>query len=303
MSGIGRHVEQVRSFNRAVTRRIGALDEQFLGRGRALGASRLLFEIGRDGASVAELRARLGLDSGYASRLLRGLEREGLVETVADPEDGRARRAVATAAGRRELRALDRLSDSAAESLLAPLSEGQRARLAGAMSQVELLLAASATVIERVDPAGAEARWCVEQYFAELGERITGGFDPGETAPAEAAELVPPRGAFLVARLDGEAVGCGAVKTWEPAATSSGGVADIKRMWVAPRMRGAGLGRRLLAALEGEAVALGLETARLETNAALGEAIAMYRGRGYREIEPYSGDPYASIGFERLLGG
>lgn len=294
-------VDQVRRFNRAVTRRIGVLDEQFLGRGRALGASRLLYEIGDDGARVSELRVRLGLDSGYVSRLLRELEREGLVETVADPEDGRARRAVATAAGRRELRKLDRMSDEAAVALLEGLSEGQRERLAGAMSEVALLLAASATVIERVDPESDEARWCVDQYFTELSERFADGFDPGETAPADADELVPPRGAFLVARLDGEPVGCGAVKTWEPPSTSGGGVADIKRMWVSPRMRGAGLGRRMLEALEGEARALGLGRARLETNGALAEAIAMYRGRGYQEIEPYSGDPYAELGFERIL--
>ena len=67
-------IRQVRSFNRLVTERIGALEEGYLARGRPLGASRLLWEIGDEGADVRELRARLGLDSGYASRLLRLLE-------------------------------------------------------------------------------------------------------------------------------------------------------------------------------------------------------------------------------------
>lgn len=162
-------------------------------------------------------------------------------------------------------------------------------------------MSAAAIIIERVDPSGDEARWCVEQYFAELSERFADGFDSDATAPADDDELVAPHGAFLVARLAGEAVGCGAVKTWTPASADVGGVADIKRMWVSPRVRGEGLGKRLLEALEREAIALGLGTARLETNRSLAEALAMYRGRGYREIEPYSGDPYADFAFEREL--
>ena len=72
-------VASVRRFNRTVTERVGALDESYLGRGRALGETRLLWEIGADGADVRDLRRRLGLDAGYASRLLRSLESEGLV--------------------------------------------------------------------------------------------------------------------------------------------------------------------------------------------------------------------------------
>ena len=67
-------VALVRRFNRTVTERIGALEESFLGRDRPLGASRLLWEVGEDGADLHELRDQLGLDSGYASRLVRRLE-------------------------------------------------------------------------------------------------------------------------------------------------------------------------------------------------------------------------------------
>jgi len=69
-------VARVRSFNRTVTQRIGALEAEFLGRDRSLGASRVLFEVGPEGVEVRRLRARLDLDAGYASRLLRGLEAE-----------------------------------------------------------------------------------------------------------------------------------------------------------------------------------------------------------------------------------
>ena len=84
-------IRQVRSFNRVVTRRIGALGDDYLGRGRPLAESRVLFEIGREGADVRDLRARLSLDSGYLSRLLRSLEAQALVTSQRAPDDGRAR--------------------------------------------------------------------------------------------------------------------------------------------------------------------------------------------------------------------
>ncbi|MEZ5297313.1 MAG: hypothetical protein R2697_13835 [Ilumatobacteraceae bacterium] len=69
-------VATLRRFNRSFTQRIGVLDESILGAGRPLGQARLLYEIGLGHTSVLELRQRLGLDSGYLSRMLRELERE-----------------------------------------------------------------------------------------------------------------------------------------------------------------------------------------------------------------------------------
>ncbi|MDH3738446.1 MAG: MarR family transcriptional regulator, partial [Alphaproteobacteria bacterium] len=94
-------LHQVRSFNRTVSKRIGALNESFLDRGRPLGEARLLFEIGRNGAEVRDLRAKLELDSGYVSRLLRSLERQGLVSGQAAASDGRVRRVKLTRKGLR----------------------------------------------------------------------------------------------------------------------------------------------------------------------------------------------------------
>src|SRR5256885_5777222 len=96
-------IAQIRRFNRTVTQQIGALEERFLGRDRSLGASRLLFEIGPNGTEVRQLRARLNLDSGYTSRLLRGLEAEGLVRTARSSSDARVRCVKLTTAGRKEL--------------------------------------------------------------------------------------------------------------------------------------------------------------------------------------------------------
>src|SRR5690348_2475058 len=104
-------IERVRSFNRTVTERVGALDEHYLGFTRGLGAARVLWETGADGIEVRELRRRLGLDSGYTSRLLRALEGQGLLSVHATPEDRRVRRARLTAAGQAERDRLDRRSD------------------------------------------------------------------------------------------------------------------------------------------------------------------------------------------------
>src|SRR5438309_10701265 len=112
-------VATVRHFNRVVTERVGALQDRFLGFQGPLGEARLLWEIGLDGCEVRLLRARLGLDSGYVSRLLRSLEASGLVKVQTGPNDRRTRIARLTQAGRRERAILDERSDELAQSLLA----------------------------------------------------------------------------------------------------------------------------------------------------------------------------------------
>ncbi|HEU5419825.1 MAG TPA: MarR family winged helix-turn-helix transcriptional regulator [Streptosporangiaceae bacterium] len=288
-------VDQVRRFNRIVTERSGALEDAFLSRGRPLGQARLLWEIGPDGSDVRALRARLGLDSGYVSRMLRALESAGLVTTARGGTDGRVRAVRLTPAGRAERAVLDQRSDEAAQAILSPLAGPQRARLTAAMAEVERLLTASAVRVEVTDPRDPGARYCVRSYFRELAARFEGGFDPESSIPASDAQLTPPAGLLLVATLHGEPVGCGALKFRD------GGPADIKRMWVAGTVRGLGLGRRLLAELEAQAAARQVTVVRLETNSTLTEAISLYRSAGYREVEPFSDDPYARHWFEKAL--
>jgi DNA-binding MarR family transcriptional regulator/GNAT superfamily N-acetyltransferase len=286
-------IRRLRSFNRTVSQRIGALNDRFLDRGRPLGEARLIYEIGHDGAELRALRARLELDSGYASRLLRSLERQGLVKGEAAAGDGRVRRVRLTAKGRREVAELDRRADAVARSVLAPLSAAQQARLIAAMTEVERLMRASAVRIAAEPADGADARWCVDQYFRELGRRFDAGFDPARSISADAHELTPPAGVFLIARLGGRPIGCGALKAKERR------IGDVKRMWVAAEARGLGIGRRLLAALEAEARQRGLKTLRLETNRSLVEAQALYRRAGYREVAPFNDEPYAHHWFEK----
>src|SRR3954452_5115794 len=280
-------VDQVRRFNRTVTRRIGALDDEYLASGRPLGASRLLWEVGPDGAEVRGLRARLGLDARPVSRLLRRLEDDGLVRVEPDASDRRVRVARLTAKGRRERDLLDRRSDDLVHSMLDPLRPRQREQLVEAMATVERLLTASMVDLRAIDPDHDDARRCIRAYFDELAERSNGRFDPNTSIPADRRELMSPRGAFLVAYLDGRPVGCGAVK--HPPGSPA---AEIKRMWVGPEARGLGLRRRLLEELEARAGAAGAKRARLETNAVLVEALAMYRSAVSEEVPPFNDESF-----------
>ncbi len=288
-------VAQVRRFNRTVTQRIGALEDAFLARSRPLGHSRVLWEIGESGTDVRALRSRLDLDSGYLSRVLRALEAEGLVAVEASPADGRVRVARLTPAGTRERAELDTRSDEAAAAVLSGLGASQRGRLVTAMAEVERLLRASMVDVRPADPRDADARACIAAYFAELARRFDGGFDPGRSLPATDEDLAPPAGLLLLARLHGEPVGCAAVKFHgqEPA--------EVKRMWVAESVRGLGVGRRLLTAVEEHASASGVRTLRLETNRVLGEAITLYRSAGYREVPAFNDEPFADHWFEKRI--
>jgi DNA-binding MarR family transcriptional regulator/GNAT superfamily N-acetyltransferase len=280
-------IEQVRRFNRAVTHRIGVLSDDYLSRSRALGASRVLWEIGVDGCEVRALRARLSMDSGQLSRLLRSLEADGLIAVEPSPADARIRIARLTPAGRAERGVLDDLSDELAGSILAPLDGAQRDQLVAAMRTVEQLITASLVQIRTVDPEHPDARRCLRAYVAELNRRSDIPFDPSNGSTAEPHEVRPPAGAFVVAYLDDDAIGCGAVKH------RRGGPSDIKRMWVAESARGLGLGRRLLTTLEQLACDAGATVAQLETNDALTEAISLYRSAGYEEVPAFNDEPFA----------
>jgi DNA-binding MarR family transcriptional regulator/GNAT superfamily N-acetyltransferase len=291
-------VDVLRRFNRSYTQRIGVLADSYLESGRPLGPSRLLFEVAEEGSSVRDLRRRLGLDSGYVSRLLRQLEADGLVTVVAAPGDRRQRLLLLTSAGRRERRTLDRRADRLAQQLIEPLSERQRADLAGALDTVDRLLRAATVEFDAVDVGSTDARRMLQRYFAELDARFPEGFDAdlARDEGGEAAALAPPGGAFVLIRSDGEPVGCGGLQRLDSS------TAEIKRMWVHPQWRGLGLGRRLVECLERIADAGGYRRVVLDTNASLVEAIAMYEAMGYVPIERYNENPYAQRWFDKPLG-
>jgi DNA-binding MarR family transcriptional regulator/predicted GNAT family N-acyltransferase len=289
-------IEQVRRFNRLVTRRIGVLSDDYLSRGRPLGEARLIFEVGAAGGmNLGRLRSMLGLDSGYMSRLLRSLEAQEMIEVRRKPGDGRAREVVPTARGRKEFAAYDSRSAKFAQSMLSPLGEAQRERLVAAMAEIERLIRASFVTIADESPRSADGRWCREHYFAELALRFDGGFDTATGDPSDSADLLPPSGSFVVARLDGEPVGCGGLKTLDAQ------TGEIKRVWTAATARGIGVAGRIMQRLEEFAKEQGFIRLRLDTNRTLSEAQALYRKLGYHEIGRYNDNPYAHHFFEKPL--
>jgi DNA-binding MarR family transcriptional regulator/N-acetylglutamate synthase-like GNAT family acetyltransferase len=288
-------LQSVRRFNRLVTQRVGALEVDYLRRGRPLAEARLLFEIGADGADVRALRSKLGLDSGYLSRLLQSLSAQELIAIAKGEEDGRRRRVSLTRKGSAERAAYDRLSDNLAESMLDPLDGSQQTRLLAAMGEVERLIRAASVKVAAEAPDTADARLCLSTYFSELAARFETGFDAGADDSARVEDMAPPSGLFVIARLDGDAVGCGGFKRVDRA------TGEIKRVWTAPSARGLGVARRMLRALEAAAREAGVKTLRLDTNRALTEAHALYRSEGYLEIARFNDNSYAHHWFEKRL--
>lgn len=286
-------IARVRRFNRAVTSAVGALDHSFLRRGRPLGAARVLNAIGHGREGVAEIRDYLGLDSGLMSRLLRGLEQEKLVTVGAAPEDARRRIASLTPAGRAEFAAYERLSNRQAKGILG--RHGRPEALLAAMDLIAATLLRDRVEMREVDPRSAEARDCLRAYYTELAARFDRGFDVSLSRDPEAAAMMRPRGAFLLAVADGLPLGCVGLKG------TDADYAEIKRLWVAPSARGLGLAHRLMEEAEEAARGLGVTTLRLDTNSALPEALALYRGTGWTEIPRFNDDPYPDFFFEKRL--
>jgi GNAT superfamily N-acetyltransferase len=172
------------------------------------------------------------------------------------------------------------------EELRDPVASGGEASGGSAPGDVAL---------RAVDAGDERARWAMRQYFAELAERFPGGFDAAGALDDAAAAFRPPDGVFLLATDVAGVIGCGGMHRLD--ATT----AEARRMWVHPRARGAGLGRRMLAALEEQARGMGCRDVVLDTNGVLTEAITLYRGQGYRDIPRYNDNPYAQHWFRKRL--
>jgi GNAT superfamily N-acetyltransferase len=149
--------------------------------------------------------------------------------------------------------------------------------------------------LDVVDAGSGMARDAMTQYFEELEDRFSEGFEDADALDDASRSFNPPMGLFLVAIVDGRPVGCGGVRFLD---TATG---EIKRMWVSPAGRGRGLGRRILARLEDEVRVTGRGRIVLDTNGSLTEAISLYRSQGYVAIPSYNDNPYADFWFEKSL--
>jgi GNAT superfamily N-acetyltransferase len=148
--------------------------------------------------------------------------------------------------------------------------------------------------VRRDDPA-------VLDLYADFIREADGPLDPSlvdvdaEIAAGPPANLTPPAGVLLLARVEGDPAGLGGVRHLDTP------IAEVKSMYVAPAYRGAGLGRRIIDELEAVARENGCGAARLDTSRYLTPAVALYRAAGYEEVPDYNGNPKADLWFERQL--
>jgi GNAT superfamily N-acetyltransferase/DNA-binding MarR family transcriptional regulator len=278
-------IARLRRFNRVVAREIGALDSSYLGRGRALGAARVLQLVQPEGTDIAEIRRRLDLDSGLLSRLLRGLEAEGLITVETDPADRRRRIARRTGAGVAEWAVYEQLSHAKAQAVF-DRAGARQAALIDAMDLIATVLLQDDLTIRDADPDDPAALSCLAAYYRLLLEKVPGlSRDMLPLPLPEAARYRGPDGAFLIAWSDDLPIGCVSLRL------HGAGVAEVKRLWVHADARGQGLGRRLMRAIEDRARAMGRTRLLLDTNTALTEAVALYRREGWTETAPYTEAP------------
>jgi DNA-binding MarR family transcriptional regulator/GNAT superfamily N-acetyltransferase len=278
-------VARLRRFNRVVTREIGALDTSYLGRGRPLGAARVLQLVKPEGTDLADLRQRLDLDTGLLSRLLRSLEAEGLVTVATDPADRRRRIASLTPAGLAEWQVYDALGYAKAQAVLDRAGARQQA-LIEAMDLIATVMLKDDVAIRDADPADPAALSCMASYFQILLDTVSGVTPDMLPLPLPDPERYrSPDGAFLIAWSDDLPIGCVSLRRLGPK------LAEVKRLWVHPHARGQGLGLRLMRAIEARARDLGYSHANLDSNTVLAAAVSMYRSDGWSEIEPYTSAP------------
>jgi DNA-binding MarR family transcriptional regulator/N-acetylglutamate synthase-like GNAT family acetyltransferase len=276
-------VAELRSFNRFYTQRIGVLSDRYLGQDRPLAEARLLFEIGTDGARVHALRERLGLDSGYLSRMLRSLERSGLVETVAaGGPDARRKLARPTPAGLAELAEVNRRSDAAMARVVERLDEPQVRELVTALATVERLLGGDASepagppVIRRAvlgdaEPIAGTLRRAFAEQEAEFTPEAFAVSTPDHATMAERIATDP----VWVAEQDGRVVGTVSAVPRPPSLF-------VRSLAVLPQARGSGLAVLLLAEAERCARQLGLGRLELDTTPFQAAAARVYERFGFR---------------------
>jgi DNA-binding MarR family transcriptional regulator/GNAT superfamily N-acetyltransferase len=276
-------IAAVRRFNRMYTRRIGALQQGYMGSAFPLPQCRVLYELGQRGeATASELGAELDLDLGYLSRLLQSLRRQGVVQGEAAKEDARRVRLSLTAKGRKAYQLLDTRSRDLVAGMLGKLAEPEQTRLVGALQAVESVLEKKERRITLRPHRPGDMGWVVERHAALYHEQ------DGWGAPFEAlvAGIVmeflerfdPRRERCWIAERNGERVGC--VFVVRQGATT----AKLRLLLVEPSARGTGLGRRLVEECIAFARAKGYKKLVLWTHAHLAAARAIYRKTGFKKL-------------------
>ncbi|HSD54502.1 MAG TPA: helix-turn-helix domain-containing GNAT family N-acetyltransferase [Burkholderiales bacterium] len=294
-NGFAQRIDTVRRFNRFYTRRIGVLHDGLLGSPYSLAEVRVLYEIAhRNGPTAAELGRELGLDAGYLSRLVRRLERSGLVARTPSATDGRRSHLALTAKGRRTFATLNSRSNDEVAALLEDLPDGAQGRLVSALETVEAVLSADSQArvpyLLRTHEPG-DIGWVIGRHGALYAQEY--GWD--ETFEALVAEIAarfvrrfdPKRERCWIAERDGRNVGSVFL------VRKSAAVAQLRLLIVTPEARGLGIGKRLVSECERFARQAGYRKIVLWTNRGLDAARRIYEEAGYRLARE---EPHHSFG-------
>jgi DNA-binding MarR family transcriptional regulator/N-acetylglutamate synthase-like GNAT family acetyltransferase len=277
------HIPAVRSFNRFYTRRIGVLRRGLLGSRYSLAESRVLYELAhRDDPTPTALARALDVDAGYLSRILRAFERSGLVVRRRSRDDGRSSHVSLTASGRRASATLEALSTRDVETMLHPLSAGDRRRLVSAMGTIETLIgerkATAAPYILR-GPQPGDMGWVVQQHGALYAQEY--GYDEhfeslvASIVSTFVEEFDPAHERCWIAEMDGQPVGSILL------VRKSAQVAKLRLLIVSPAARGFGIGGRLVAECVRFAGQAGYKKITLWTHSQLLTARHLYREAGF----------------------
>jgi DNA-binding MarR family transcriptional regulator/N-acetylglutamate synthase-like GNAT family acetyltransferase len=291
-SGADPYVEAMRRFSRFYTRKIGLLQEEFLGTDFSLTEGRVLYELAHKRESTAAaVGAALALDAGYLSRILSSFEKKKLITKTASPTDRRQSILTLTERGRKAFAPLEARSSEQVGKMIATLPESKKRELVDAMQTVENLLGSGGVEVERAKPTGYVLRppqvgdlgWIVHRQGALYWQEY--GYD--ERFEALCAEIV----AKFVQNLDAKRERCWIAEKDEEIVGSvflvkeSEKTAKLRLLYVEPSARGLGIGARLVAECVRFARQAGYEKIVLWTQSELDAARHVYEKAGFRVVE------------------
>ena len=292
-------VAVVRRFSRFYTRRIGVLEDGLLGSGLTLPQARLIYEIAnaqRHQTTPGVLAAQLGLDAGYVSRLVAGLEARDLVEKAQSTSDGRSSVVTLTPQGHRAYRAIDARSAEEAGQIIGALDDPARRRIVQSMLTIERDLGGAPhgqlTTIR--DPRPGDMGFVVHRHGAlynlEYGWDWTFEALVARVVADYVEHLEPTRDCCRIAEADGRVVGSAFVVRSDRTE-----VAKLRLVYVEPTMRGTGLGQALVEACMHFAREAGYRRMTLWTNDVLVPARRLYQRLGFEMV---SAEPLRAFGHD-----
>lgn len=287
-------VAAIRRFSRFYTRRIGLLHERYLGTALTLPEGRLVWELADRGtAAPGRLAAELGLDAGYLSRLVKGLEERGLLARRPDPDDARSSLLSLTAAGQAAFATIDGQSRAEVAGLVAGLPAAEQDRLVAALGTAEQLLGGGAPAFVLRPPRPGDIGHVVSRhgalYAAEYG--WDGSFEGlvAEIAAGFIRDFDPAREACWIAERGGAIVGSAFL------VKHAADTAKIRLVYVEPSARGLGIGAAMVAECIAFARARGYRRVTLWTHSILVAARRIYERAGFRLV---ASEPHRSFGHD-----